>query len=196
MTANHTYLRHSALLSFEEIARLARVFVAQGVQKIRMARDASRMPVLNPYEKRRQETDRKLRDALDRMIKGTPHDASLQQRSYTLGVASLAREADVARNAIYTNHRAMIDALRQAAQQRVVPSKLESWEDKLAEQRAVIEVLKTEQRRLATENAALLKRAIDAETAAARHQRQNDRLLKERGAAHRPVALVPRSRTK
>lgn len=160
-----------------------------------MARDASRMPVLNPYEKRRQETDRKLRDALDRMIKGTPRDASLQQRSCQLSVASLAREAGVARNAIYTNHRAMIDALRQAAQQRVVPSKLESWGDKLAEQRAVIEVLKTEQRRLATENAALLKRAIDAETAAARHERQNVRLLKERDDARRPISLVPRPGT-
>ena len=157
-----------------------------------MARDASRVPVLNPYEERRQETDRKLRDALDRMIKGTPRDAPMQQRSYQLSVASLAREAGVARNAIYTNHRAMIDALRQAAQQRVVPSKLESWEDKLAEQRAVIEVLKTEQRRLVTENAALLKRAIDAETTAARHERQNVRLLKERDDARRPISLVPR----
>ena len=160
-----------------------------------MAREASRMPVLNPYEKRRQETDRKLRDALDRMIKGTPRDAPMQQRSYQLSVASLAREAGVARNAIYTNHRAMIDALRQAAQQRVVPSKLESWGDKLAEQRAVIEVLKTEQRRLVTENAALLKRAIDAETTAARHERQNVRLLKERDDARRPISLVPRPGT-
>lgn len=91
-----------------------------------MARDASCMPVLNPYEKRRQETHRKLRDALDRLIKGTPQHGSLQDRRYTLSVASLAREAGVARNAIYTNHRSMIDALRQAAQQRVVPSKLES----------------------------------------------------------------------
>jgi hypothetical protein len=157
-----------------------------------MARDADRMPMLNPYEKRLQETDRKLRDALDRLVKGTPRDASLQERRYALSVASLAREAGVARNAIYTNHRAMIDALRQAAQQRVVPSKLENWEDKLAQQRAVIDVLKTEQRRLVTENAALLKRAIDAEVAAARHQRQNARLLKERDEAHRPVALVRR----
>ena len=157
-----------------------------------MVRDADRRPVLNRYEKRLQETDRKLRDALDRLVKGTPRDASLQERRYQLSVASLAREAGVARNAIYTNHRAMIDALRQAAQQRVVPSKLESWEDKLAQQRAVIDVLKTEQRRLVTENAALLKRAIDAEVAAARHQRQNARLLKERDDAHRPVVLVPR----
>ena len=160
-----------------------------------MAREASRVPVLNPYERRRQETDRKLRDALNRMIKGTPCDASLRQRSYQLSVASLAREAGVARNAIYTNHRAMIDALRQAAQQRVVPSKLESWEDKLAQQRAVIDVLKTEQRRLVTENAALLKRAIDAETTAARHERQNVRLLKERDDARRPISLVPRPGT-
>ena len=128
-----------------------------------MVHDADRMPVLNPYEKCLPETDRKLRDALDRLVKGTPRDGSLQERRYQLSVASLAREAGVARNAIYTNHRAMI------------------------------EVLKTEQRRLVTENAALLKRAIEA--AAARHQRQNDRLLKERDSAQRPVALVPRSRT-
>lgn len=151
------------------------------------------MPVLNPYEKRLQETDRKLRDALDRLVKGTPRDASLQARRYGISVASLAREAGVARNAIYTNHRAMIDALRQAAQRRVVPSRLESWEDKLAQQRAVIDVLKTEQRRLVTQNAGLLKRAIDAEAAAARHQRQNASLVKERDAVHRPIALAPRS---
>ena len=34
--ANYTYLPHSALLSFEEITRLARQFVAHGVQKIRL----------------------------------------------------------------------------------------------------------------------------------------------------------------
>ncbi|MBK7615649.1 MAG: GTP 3',8-cyclase MoaA [Burkholderiales bacterium] len=34
--SEHAYLPHAALLSFEEIARLARVFVQQGVQKIRL----------------------------------------------------------------------------------------------------------------------------------------------------------------
>lgn len=160
-----------------------------------MTHEASREPALNPYEKRLQETDRKLRDALDRLIKGMPRDASLEKQRYRLSVASLAREAGVARNAIYTNHRAMIDALRQVAQRRDVPSKLESWEDKLAQQRAVIDVLKTEQRCLATENAALLRRAIDAEAVAARHQRQNARLLKERDDARRPISLVPRPGT-
>jgi cyclic pyranopterin phosphate synthase len=34
--ANHQFLPHSAILSFEEIARLARIFVGLGVQKIRL----------------------------------------------------------------------------------------------------------------------------------------------------------------
>src|SRR3954468_1421598 len=34
--ADHKFLPHSAILSFEEIARLARVFVGLGVQKIRL----------------------------------------------------------------------------------------------------------------------------------------------------------------
>jgi GTP 3',8-cyclase len=34
--ANHEFLPHSAILSFEEIARLARIFVDLGVQKIRL----------------------------------------------------------------------------------------------------------------------------------------------------------------
>src|SRR3989442_12895125 len=34
--ANYTFLPHSAILSFEEIARLARIFVGLGVQKIRL----------------------------------------------------------------------------------------------------------------------------------------------------------------
>ncbi len=159
-----------------------------------MARDATRMPVLNPYERRRQATDRKLRDALARMIDSTPHDASLQERRCRLSVASLAREAGVARNAIYTNHRAMIDALRQATQQQGVPSRRKSWEDQLAQQRAVIDLLKAQQRRLVTENAALLKRALDSEAAAARHQRQSARLLAEQDRERKPVTLVPRPR--
>src|SRR5438876_9496370 len=34
--ANHQFLPHSAILSFEEIARLARIFVGLGVEKIRL----------------------------------------------------------------------------------------------------------------------------------------------------------------
>jgi cyclic pyranopterin phosphate synthase len=33
---NYSYLPHADLLSFEEITRIAKVFVAHGVQKIRL----------------------------------------------------------------------------------------------------------------------------------------------------------------
>jgi cyclic pyranopterin phosphate synthase len=34
--ANHPFLRHADVLSFEEITRLARLFIAHGVEKIRL----------------------------------------------------------------------------------------------------------------------------------------------------------------
>ena len=63
---------------------------------------------------------------------------------------------------------------------------------KLAQQRAVIDVLKTEQRRLVTENAALLKRAVDAEAAARPASATDARLLQQADQERRPVKLVPR----
>ena len=116
-----------------------------------MARKTGRMPALTPHEKRLRNTDRKLRDALERLVKGLPTHPDLQKRSYRLTVATLAREARVGRNAIYTNHRSMIDELRRASDRRIVPEKLAAWEDKLAQQRALIQVLQIEERRMVTE---------------------------------------------
>jgi hypothetical protein len=151
--------------------------------KPHMARD--------PYEKRLAQTHRKLREALERLIQGTCATASRSERD-RFSVARLAREAGVARNAIYTNHRAIIDALRQAGAPQQVPHRLDTWQDKLAQQRAVIDTLTMQQRRLATENAALLKRAMQAESTAARYQKLNARLLQERDATRKPATLVPR----
>ncbi|KWT87437.1 hypothetical protein APY03_3725 [Variovorax sp. WDL1] len=137
------------------------------------------------------QTHRKLCEALERLIQ-IGSDPALRSDRDRFSVARLAREAGVARNAIYTNHRAIIDALRQAAAQQLVPQRLDTWEDKLAQQRAVIDMLSKQQRLLATENAALLKRAMEAESTAARYQKLNARLLQERDAVRKPVALVPR----
>lgn len=57
-------------------------------------------------------------------MKGLPTHPDLQKRSYRLTVATLAREARVGRNAIYTNHRSMIDELRRASDCKIVPEKL------------------------------------------------------------------------
>lgn len=124
-----------------------------------------------------------------------PTHPDLQKRSYRLTVATLAREARVGRNAIYTNHRSMIDELRRASHRKVVPEKLAAWEDKLAQQRSLIQVLQIEERRLVTENAALLKRILEAETEADRQKRHNARLIAERDHAVRPVPLAPKPTT-
>jgi hypothetical protein len=159
-----------------------------------MARRDTRKLPLTPYEKRLCNTNRKLREALERLVKGLPTHPDLQKRPYRLTVATLAREARVGRNAIYTNHRTVIEDLRRADRHRVVPDKLTKWEDKLAQQRSLLQVLQIEERRLVTENAALLKRVLDAEAASARHQKQNARLIAERDRALKPIPLVPRSR--
>jgi hypothetical protein len=143
------------------------------------------------YEKRLAQTHRKLREALDRLIHGAADPALHVERDH-FSVARLAREAGVARNAIYTNHRVIIDALRQAEAEQQVPSRLETWRDKLAQQRAVIDTLTIQQRRLATENAALLKRALDAEAQAERHRRQHARLLEKWTSDRSPITLARR----
>jgi hypothetical protein len=64
---------------------------------------------ISPYEKR-QDSAARLREALDRLIEGrASHPA--HQRGYRLTVASLARESGIGRNAIYSNHRDLLDAL-------------------------------------------------------------------------------------
>jgi hypothetical protein len=155
-----------------------------------MTRKTSKMPALTPAEKRLRNTHCKLRDALERLVKGLPTHTDLQKRSYRLTVATLAREARVGRNAIYTNHRSMIDELRRASDRKIVPEKLAAWEDKLAQQRTLIQVLQIEERRMATENAVLLKRILEAETEVERQKRHSARLIAERDRAVTPVPLA------
>jgi hypothetical protein len=157
-----------------------------------MTRKTSKMPTLTPAEKRLRNTHCKLRDALERLVKGLPTHPDLQKRSYRLTVATLAREARVGRNAIYANHRSIIDELRRASDRKVVPERLAAWEDKLAQQRSLIQVLQIEERRLVTENAVLLKRILDAETDAERHKRHNARLIAERDKALKPIPFAPK----
>ena len=152
-----------------------------------MARKSNKTPTLTPHEKRLRNTVRKLREALERLVKGIPTHPDLEKRTYRLTVATLAREARVGRNAIYTNHRSMIDELRRASDRKIVPENLATWEDKLAQQRALIQVLQIEERRMVTENAVLLKRILEAETEVERQKRHNARLIAERDRAAKPV---------
>lgn len=141
----------------------------------------------SPYEKRRHASDAKLRDALERLIQGRPIHPQ-HQGGYKLTVAALAREAGVGRNAIYTNHRVILDALAAA---RPASPPTTSWQDKIDELHGVIRAMKLEERRLITQNALLLQRARAAESEADRHRRHNARLIAERDPALRAVPICP-----
>jgi hypothetical protein len=141
------------------------------------------------YEKRRHASGAKLRDALERLVQGRPIHPQ-HQGGYKLTVAALAREAGVGRNAIYTNHRAILEALT-AAGAAGPASPPTSWQDKIDELHGVIRAMKLEERRLITQNALLLQRARAAESEADRHRRHNARLVAERDAARCAVPIRP-----
>jgi hypothetical protein len=143
-----------------------------------------------PHEKRRLSTERRLRAALDRLVGGTPSHPSFRARAYRLSVAVLAREAGVGRNTIYTNHRAILDELSRVDRQIATPKRPASAQ-KTAELGALIEQLQQQKRQLATENAALLKRALDAERIADRAEKKAARLTEELRKMRQPAPLHP-----
>lgn len=155
-----------------------------------MAREPRSSGRPTPHETRRRNTARRLQQALDRLVAGTPRHPALQGR-YRLTVTALAREAGVGRNTVYTTHRAILDALASADPRAPAPNR-PTPEQQTAALRALIEQLQQQKRQLATENAALLKRAIDAENAAARLEKQNAKLLHDLGLARRPIAFPRR----
>jgi AcrR family transcriptional regulator len=145
---------------------------------------------LTPHDRRRA-TAEKLRAALDRLVRGTPERAASQHSAHRLTVAALAREAGVARNAIYTNHRDILDELVQARRRGTVADRLDSTEQKIAEQRAVFDDMQIQIRQLATENAGLLRRAVEAERLAESADRRTAQLTRQIDALRRPVVLRP-----
>lgn len=134
-----------------------------------------------PQQKRRDATREELKAALARLV------ASGHPRR--LAVAVLAREAGVGRNAIYANHADVIAELRRAARQRVLAQPVVEKPSAVANWRAVAADLRGQNQLLATENARLLKRALDAEQAAARSEKQAAALRVELRKTGEPVRV-------
>jgi AcrR family transcriptional regulator len=143
---------------------------------------------VNQYEQRLRETRRNLQDALQRLIADQSKHPNSQKGHERFTIAALAREAGISRNAIYTNHRELLDELHHAA--LTGRPKSTGRESRLVEQQATIHAMKLNERRLITENAVLLKRAQDAEVEVARHRNHNARLIAERDAVLRPVSIA------
>jgi hypothetical protein len=140
------------------------------------------------YEKRRLGIERRLQAALERLVSGTPKHPSLRGRAYRPSVSALAREAGVSRNTIYANHRLIIKELN--SNYPVTTRKRPAMKHNIAELGAMIEQLQLQKRQLATENATILKRAIDAEMMLDQLRKQNAKLLKERATARQPAVLL------
>lgn len=88
-----------------------------------------------------------------------PVHPDLQKRHYRLNVSVLALEAGVSRNAIYTNHSAILDDLAAAVRRQLKkPERLGSAEAKIKELSQVVRQQKADNRRLLTHNAALVAR--------------------------------------
>ncbi|MFS8039406.1 hypothetical protein ACI7BZ_21015 [Xanthobacter sp. AM11] len=141
----------------------------------------------NPHDRRMQATAEKLRAALARLTGRSAEYPAAPTRRLT--VAALAREARVGRNAIYANHRDILDDLARALQRQRVPSRIATIADKVAEQRVVIDDMQRQIRQLATENAGLMRRAIEAERWAERAERRSAQLTREIDAHRRPAIL-------
>lgn len=144
-------------------------------------------PAANPHDRRMQATAEKLRAALDRLKGATGESSGASTERLT--VAALAREAGVGRNAIYANHRGILDELIRARQPQRVPDQITTIEDKITEQRSVVEDMQQQVRQLATENAGLMRRAIEAERRADRAERRSAQLTKEVDNLRRPTLL-------
>jgi aryl carrier-like protein len=132
-----------------------------------------------PQEKRRSGTSVRLRAAFGRLV----------AVGAKLTVAALAREAGVGRNAIYVNHRDIIADLLQATSRSETNSEPNQERSPETDWRAVAAQMKEQVRVLATENARLLKRALDAEQTMERTERWRRKLEDEIRALRAPVHL-------
>lgn len=113
-------------------------------------------------ERRRQRSEERLREALGHLIAGAGQGAEPASRD-ALSVAALSRASGIGRNAIYSNHRFALDELARA--RAAAAGKAAARRDRLAELRTEIDRLGLDKSRLATENAGLLVRVLDAEAA-------------------------------
>ncbi len=107
-------------------------------------------------------------------------------------VAALARGGRrVARNAIYTNHRDILDDLARARKRGAIPDRLGSVEHKVAEQRAVIGDMQLQIRQLVTENAGLCDARSRRNAWPEMADRRNAQLTKQIDVLRRPAVLRP-----
>lgn len=138
----------------------------------------SQSDLSTPQARRRANTDARLREALA-VLADDPAAAPT--------VAALARAAGVGRNIIYTHHDGVLDALRGLQSQH--KGTAETVAGEADRTRSALREAEASNIALATHNASLLKRAVDAEQRAARLERRNAQLVQELDRMRRPIPI-------
>jgi hypothetical protein len=120
--------------------------------------------------------ERAYRAALERLIQGKATYAKHAGRPVKITPASVAREAGLSRNPLYTTHRTLLSEI-EAATQRPTPAAdlgatVGKLEAQIGELHADVRRLAKEKRLLATENLGLLHRARQAEDRLASRDRE------------------------
>ena len=120
--------------------------------------------------------ERAYRCALERLVEGRATHAKHAGRAIKITPASVAREAGLSRNPLYTTHRTLLSEI-EAATQRPTPAAdlgttVARLEAQIVELHADVRRLGTEKRLLATENLGLLHRARQAEDRLASRDRE------------------------
>lgn len=139
---------------------------------------ASESDLATPQARRWAKTDARLREALG---------AFANDPATAPTVAALARAAGVGRNIIYTHHAVVLDALRGLQAQRAEYTEKTAGE--MDRTRTALRDAEARNIALATHNASLLKRAVEAEQRAERLERRNAQLVKELDRLQRPVPI-------
>ena len=116
----------------------------------------------NQYDRRKAETKRRLREAMERLRSGNPTSDAVTARKWKLDVKSVAQEAGISRNAIYQNHPEIVEELR-AARREGAKGRAEAENNEGRHLKRLLEEAAREQKLLARENAELLARALHAE---------------------------------
>ncbi|WP_083274934.1 MULTISPECIES: hypothetical protein [Sphingomonadaceae] len=139
---------------------------------------ASEPDLSTPQARRWAKTDARLREALS---------AFASEPSTAPTVAALARAAGVGRNIIYTHHAGVLATLRGLQAQRAKDTERIAGQTDRA--RTALRDAEDRNVALATHNASLLKRAVEAEQRAERLERRNAQLVQELDRIRRPVPI-------
>ena len=120
--------------------------------------------------------ERTYRAALERLVEGKATHPKYAGRPTKITPSTVAREAGLSRNPLYTTHRALLSEIEAAAQRPTPAADLAATigrlEAKIAELHGDVRRLATEKQLLATENLALLQPAQQAEDRLASRDRE------------------------